>query len=313
MPSVKFGDRLHDCGESESLLDALLRGGEAIPHSCKAGSCGSCMMRAVDGVVPEKAQAGLKETWKARGYFLACVCQPQSDISVAAVADDVEVPASIVTVGDLGADVMRVCLRTRNEFLFRAGQYISLRVGGGLARSYSVASLPEDGILELHVRIYPNGRMGQWLKNEAKPGVAVSLIGPSGECFYVGGREQQPLLLAGTGTGLAPLYGILRDALRSGHSGPIHLFHGALRQSGIYLADELKRLASAHPNFAYTPTLFEQDGAIDRFVLSRLPKLNGWRAFLCGDPATVQTMKKRFFLAGIAMPDIYADAFLPSA
>ena len=43
-------------------------------------------------------------------------------------------------------------------------------------------------------------------------GTKAQIRGPAGECFYVPGRPNQPLLLVGVGTGLSPLYGVLREA-----------------------------------------------------------------------------------------------------
>jgi len=54
-------------------------------------------------------------------------------------------------------------------------------------------------------------------------------------------------------------------------------------------------------------------GPIGRIVANHIPELDGWRGFVCGDPALVQSLKRQLFLSGIAMRDIYADAFLPSA
>jgi NAD(P)H-flavin reductase len=148
----------------------------------------------------------------------------------------------------------------------------------------------------------------------------VALQGPSGDCFYVPGREDQPLLLAGTGTGLAPLYGILRDALARGHRGPIHLFHGALNPAGLYLREELTAIAGAHGNVRYTPAVLDaagergvETGPIDKVIAQWYPDLDGWRAFVCGDPALVQSLRKKLFLSGVASGDIYADAFVPNA
>ena len=196
---------------------------------------------------------------------------------------------------------------------------------GGLSRAYSIASLPEQGELELHVRRVPEGRMSGWFHNEARPGDRVSVLGPSGECFYTTGKEDQPLILAGTGTGLAPLYGIVRDALRNGHRGPIHLFHGALHRGGLYLVEELRRLAERHPHFKYVPAVLHADGAadehehgiavgpLDGVIAKKLPKLAGFRAYVCGDPGIVNTLRKKLFLGGVASREIYADAFLPTA
>jgi CDP-4-dehydro-6-deoxyglucose reductase len=313
MPTVRFGDFAGELQENESALDALLRSGAPVAYSCKAGSCGSCMLRAVEGDVPAAAQAGLKDSWKARGYFLPCVCRPAADLTAAPVDADAQVPARIAALESIGADVMRVRLQCEQPFEFRSGQYLTLLRPDGLARSYSIASLPAEEHVELHIRCLPQGKMSEWVRAEARAGDAVRVLGPSGDCFYVPGRPEQPMLLVGTGTGLAPLYGILRDALAQGHTGPIHLIHGAVREAGLYLRDELARLAAQHPNVTYTPTLLETDGPVDQVVLTRFPKLDGWRAFLCGDPAIVQGLRKKLFLRGMDFKEIYADAFLPAA
>lgn len=320
MPSITFEGQLFSVAEKESVLDTLLRNGVKAPHSCKAGSCGSCLMRAAEGTVPLQAQSGLKDSWKAQGYFLACVCRPETDIVVAPVGADAQLGATIAALNLLSEDVMQVRLRCDEQIAFRAGQYVTLLREGGLARSYSIASLPEDSEIELHVRRIAGGKMSGWLHKEARTGDRVSVLGPSGECFYVPGREEQPMLLVGTGTGLAPLYGILRDALRHGHRGPIHLFHGALHKGGLYLVEELRHLVHQHSHFAYTPAVLNGTesehltvGPIDQVVLKRFPRLSGWRGYVCGDPTLVQSLKKKLFLSGMASREIYADAFIPSA
>lgn len=319
--SVRFQHHSCTLETNESVLDGLLRLGVPVSHACKAGVCGSCLMRAVAGSVPARAQAGLKESWKAQGYFLACVCQPEGDLEVTSAASELIVEAEIGSIEYVSGSVLRVRLLCLAPFEFRAGQFVTLRrLDDGLSRSYSIASLPGEGQLEMHVRCIPNGRMSGWLAREARSGVRVGLLGPAGECFYVPGRHEQPMLLVGTGTGLAPLYGIARDALAQGHAGPIHLFHGALRPDGLYLREELARMAEEWRNFEYTPAVLDGGGvedvvvgAVDQVVLGRFPKLWGWRGFVCGDPALVQSIKKKLFLSGMAMRDIYSDAFLPSA
>lgn len=320
MAAIVFEGRSVALREGETVLDALLGSGELVAHSCKAGSCGSCLLRAVDGAIPARAQSGLKESWKTQGYFLACVCRPEEDLKVTRVGADAQLGATITALHRLSDNVIQVRLHCDSPMVFRAGQYVSVIREGGLSRSYSIASLPDQEDLELHVRRIAGGRMSGWFHDEAAAGDRVSVLGPSGECFYVPGREDQPLLLVGTGTGLAPLYGILRDALRHNHRGPVHLFHGAVHPRGLYLVDELRHLAAVHPHVEYTATVLQDGdggevevGAIDQVVLKRFPKLTGYRGFVCGDPGLVQTLKKKLFLSGMASRDIYADAFLPSA
>jgi NAD(P)H-flavin reductase len=161
--------------------------------------------------------------------------------------------------------------------------------------------------------------MSGWLFTEARAGDAVTIRGPAGDCFYTAGKPDQPLLLAGTGTGLAPLLGIGRDALLQGHRGPIFLYHGALNPGGLYGSDVMHALTATHPHLQYRPVVLEGEagngvvvGALDKVVLAAHPKLTGWRGFVCGDPGIVQLLKKKLFLAGMASRDISADAFVES-
>ncbi|HEX8819341.1 MAG TPA: 2Fe-2S iron-sulfur cluster-binding protein [Archangium sp.] len=319
MAKVRHEGQWYGLDEGESVLDGLLRQGVTVPHSCRAGACQSCLMRAERGEVPAKAQVGLKETLKARNYFLACACQPDNELEVAGAGADLRVPARILALERLSESVLCVRLRPEGAFEYRPGQYVSLLRHDGLARSYSLASLPDEDTLEVHVRRVAGGLMSGWLFDEARPGDVLELQGPAGECFYVPGRPEQPLLLAGTGTGLAPLYGIVRDALARGHTGPIWLFHGAVEASGLYLVDELRALQSRHDCFQYRPSVLRGPervgvtvGALDALIRETCPRPAGWRAYLCGNPDGVLSLRKKLFLAGLSLKEIHADAFLPS-
>lgn len=319
MTKVTLEGSTFELGPGETVLNGLLRNGVHVTSSCRVGACQTCLMRATQGAVPAASQYGLKDTMKARGYFLACVCRPEEDLELKGAGADIQVPASIVGLDKLSPTVVRVRLKTERAFDYRPGQYAVILRNDGLARSYSLASLPSEDALEMHVRKVPQGRMSSWLFDEAKVGDAVVLQGPSGECFYVAGQPEQPLLLAGTGTGLAPLYGVLRDALLQGHTGPIWLFHGAIEPSGLYLVSELRAIAEAHANVRYIPCVLRGEeagevrvGPLDQVLFKDLPKLKGFRSFVCGDPALVTALKKKIFLAGAPLRDIYADAFLPS-
>jgi len=199
---------------------------------------------------------------------------------------------------------------------------VTLSRADGLARAYSLASQPaaEHGCLELHVRVFPEGRMSSWLAGGQAPGQRVTLRGPIGECFYVPGNPAQALLLAGTGTGLAPLWGIVHEALASGHSGPIELWHGARSEDGLYLVRELLALAQAYPQLRYRRCVLQGTasagvavGSLDELVTASAESFAGRRLFLCGDPGFVQRLKRKAFLKGAAMREIHADAFLGSA
>jgi ferredoxin-NADP reductase len=321
MSIITWQGRALACAPGETVLDCLLRAGVPAASSCRTGACQTCVLRAARGRPPEASQKGLKETWRAQGLFLACQCVPEEDIEVAP-AD--ALPSADVTVRRIerhAAAVARIYLECASPFDYRAGQFIHLSRGDGLTRSYSLASVSgEDPLLEIHVKRVPSGAMSGFLHEALRPGDTLTVRGPAGDCFYVEGRPDQPLVLAGTGTGLAPLLGIARDALARGHRGPIRLHHGASARGGLYADAELRDLARRHPAFEYAPCVRDSDGeesgppvtvgSIDEAVLAVIRERRGCRVFLCGPPERVLGLRKAVFLAGVSMRDIHADAFI---
>ena len=48
MSTLTYRDRHLALKPQESVLDCLLRNGEALPYACKAGMCQACLVRTVD-------------------------------------------------------------------------------------------------------------------------------------------------------------------------------------------------------------------------------------------------------------------------
>jgi len=318
MTTLRYQQQSFELKAGQSVLDCLAGHGVPVPHSCRAGVCQTCLMRATAGNPPAASQAGLKDSLKLANYFLACVCEPKTDLTVA-LPDDAQssIHAIVRKLELLNHDIMRVELETSLPLYYRAGQFINLVHDSIHVRSYSIASVPRlDKHIQLHVRRLPQGRVSGWIHEELQIGQNIEIRGPAGDCIYVPGKSEQALLLIGTGSGLAPLYGILRDALDRGHSGPIRLFHGSRDLHGLYLIDELRELERRFPNFAYYPCLSGANvppgytsGRVHEAALRETPALKGWRVFLCGHPDMVKITRKKAFLAGASMQDIQADAF----
>lgn len=323
MPRIIYGGQSYVCNKQESVLDCMTAHGVTIPSSCRSGLCQTCMMRAVKGKVPLAAQIGLKPTLAAQNYFLACSCYPEEDIEVALPASGIgKITATVVEVTPLNAEIVCVQLRPGVKQHYQAGQFINLYKDAVTARSYSLASVPEiDDYLQLHIRKVPNGLVSNWVHETLRAGDSVVISEATGDCFYVPGKADQNLLLIGTGSGLAPLYGIVRDALSQGHRGIIRLYHGCDTVAVLYLVQELRALAARYPNFSYTPCISGTgsapsdvpggytSGMVLDIALAENPQLSGWRVFLCGNPQMVTTGKREVFFAGASMQEIYADPF----
>lgn len=323
MTQLKFNDDVFTVSSGQTVLETLLGNGIEVPNNCRAGACQSCLMQVTKGKVPEAAQKGLKDSFKAKGYFLACSCIPEENIDICIPdSSQLKTQATVKEINKLSDDVIELKIQTEDQYDYFAGQFVTLWRDDNLGRSYSLASLPEnDNLLTFHIRVIPNGAFSGWVDNELQVNDTMWVQGPAGDCFYTQGNAEQNLLLIGTGTGLAPLYGIVRDALQSGHTGDILLFHGALNQYGLYLHDHLTALSEQYIHFKYLPCVVEGDvdmpeniteGDIAKVIFEKVPKPSGWKAFLCGNPELVNDLRKKIYLAGCNMKDIYSDPFIPS-
>lgn len=303
--------------EHESVLDGLLNHGIDINYGCKSGVCQSCIMQATDGYIPVSAQQGLTDMQIRQGYFLACQCYPENNLFVTdkAVGQPM-VTGTVVSKRMLTPSIIQI--KVKADLDYQSGQFVNLRNPKGVMRSYSIASLPAEGLLEFHIKHIEQGEFSHWAKESLNVGDEIQLQGPQGECYLKARDKETPLLLAAMNTGLAPVLGILKQALSKHHTGPISLFIGAKDLSGHYLLDELAKLVSSHPNVqlhrvCLTGTRTDhniQEANIYQLIKETIRNTKGYQVYLCGAESFVKKLKKQCFLAGANMSDIFSDAFI---
>lgn len=73
-----------------TILEAALAAGIAYPHGCKAGRCGACKTRLLEGEVDllKHTPFSLTEYEKQHGLILACRALPRTNCAVRWVASD---------------------------------------------------------------------------------------------------------------------------------------------------------------------------------------------------------------------------------
>jgi CDP-4-dehydro-6-deoxyglucose reductase len=317
MALLIYGDRPVPIAPGEDVLSALLAAGIDAPHSCRSGVCQTCLHRA-EGEIPATAQQGLSEQQKAQGYFLPCVCAPTGPLNVLSIEDALgETEVRVLAIDRLTPTVVRLRLEPGAPFSYRPGQFLALVAPDSCVRSYSIASHPgEEAFLELHVRLLPNGRMSGYVAERLSVGDRLHIRGPFGTCFYDEADRDRPLILAGAGTGLAPLWGIAKDAISRGHRGPIRLYHGAREPSGLYLDEELRAFARERETFSYIPCALvaggPANGDLGAVVLEGEPQPDASAFYLCGGAELVNRLKRDLYLRGAKLSRLRSDIFLPA-
>ncbi|VVO43501.1 iron-sulfur-binding ferredoxin reductase [Pseudomonas fluorescens] len=309
MPELRVGERQWSVAAGSNLLDALNQAGVAVPYSCRAGSCHACLVHCLRGQPSDSKPDALTVEQRQCGWRLACQCQVVEDLQIE-IFDPLcdGLPAQVVGADWLSPSVLRLRLQPQRPLRYQAGQHLVLWAGK-VARPYSLASLPEeDRFLEFHLECGQSGEFSDAAR-QFKIGDPIRLGElRGGALHYDPDWQARPLWLLAAGTGLGPLFGILREALRQDHHGLIRVIHLAHDADEHYLAKPLAALAANYPNLqidlltaAELPVVLAQLRLVSRQTL----------ALLCGSPDSVDAFARRLYLAGLPRNQLLADVYLP--
>jgi ferredoxin-NADP reductase len=187
----------------------------------------------------------------------------------------------------------------------KAGQHVDVRLtaedGYQAQRSYSIASAPEDGRLELVVERLDDGEVSPYLTDELRAKDRLELRGPIGGWFTWEAREGGPLLLVAGGSGIAPLMAMIRHRAAAHSDAPVRLLYSSRSREETIYAEELESLAaggSGALEVIHTLTRSQPVGwtgysrRIDHEILEEVAPSPEQRplAFVCGPTPLVETV-----------------------
>jgi len=330
--SLANSDRSFSVAPGQSVLDAAIGAGLNLPHSCKGGNCGSCRARLLQGEIeyPNGRPLGLADAEVAEGFILLCQARARGDLCVetfeVTAPGEARIkrwPARIERIVPLAHDVMAVFLRlpVAEPFSFEAGQYIDIMLPGGRRRSFSIASPPHDSrLLELHVRRVAGGEFTERLFSQEMRSALLTIEGPLGQFVCrpsaAPGSTLAPMLMIGGGTGLAPLYSMMRHLIERGAHRDMHLYWGVRSERDLYAHAALEALARRAPGLRYSPVLSEASptwtgrrGWVHEAVIRDIERLENYDVYASGPPAMIAAIRSEFGLRGVPAARIFFDSF----
>jgi stearoyl-CoA 9-desaturase NADPH oxidoreductase len=186
----------------------------------------------------------------------------------------------------------------------RPGQY--LRIGAELNgirhwRAYSLTSDPDhpDGLVSVTVKYVEEGLMSPWFTRKAEPGQLVYLGDVEGE-FRLPDPLPERSLFISAGSGITPIWSMLRELERRGALDDTFHVHSAREPDLAIFGDYLRRMAGEYDGYTFHEQL---TGATRRLVPEDLDDLcPDWRerdAFLSGPRDMIDTFERHWDAEGI--------------
>lgn len=217
---------------------------------------------------------------------------------------------------------------------YRAGQLLTLILehnGHEVRRSYSLSSAPGvdspdvDSQLRLTIKRVVNGEISRYLLDTLRVGDVLTSLPPAGRFTLNEEEVVGDVVLIGAGSGITPLFGILKQVLHTQPDRRVILLYSNTRERSIIFRQELENLHQLHPDrFRLIHLLSSPSddwtglrGRLNNVMLERLlPDLigasdrNTLRFFVCGPGDYMRMVQFTLVFSGIRPEQIRRENFV---
>lgn len=305
---IQPSGKVVECQGNDTVLMALEKAGYALPNNCRAGACGECKVKVLEGQYDQGMvlDMALSDAERREGCGLMCMAKPISDEMVIEWGDADARPKLfppregvlfvVVDRRELTTRVLELTLRPVGKPIrYWPGQYVTLgdEREGISRRAYSISNAPRpDGELVLQVAHVEDGVTSGWVHETVKVGDSVKVNGAYGT-FIGDPSAETPVLCLAAGTGLAPILDLAEAALRRGYKKPVDLLFSARTVEDVYGVGIMAWWRAKHRKFDYKITLTQEEregylhGRIDTLLPKMYPDLSKYSVFIAGSPEFV--------------------------
>ena len=216
----------------------------------------------------------------------------------------------------------------RDSFVFRPGQYLTLRATIGdeeVRRSYSICSGVDDPGPRVAVKRVEGGLFSSWAHATLQPGHSIAVMPPEGR-FVLPPGDGRTVLAVAAGSGITPVLSMLKSLLTREPGSRFVLLYGSRSTAQILFRDDLEalkdrfmgRLSIVHVLSREQQDIPVLNGRLDAAKLaSLLPGLvpGGLAdyALVCGPGAMIDAVTQGLVAAGMPPGRILSERFTTGA
>ena len=324
------------CEAGDTVLGALERSGYALPNNCRAGACGECKTKVLDGDVDQGIvlDMALSQADRSEGYRLMCMAKPTSDVVEIEFGTDDARPKlfpprdrvlCVVTEKiPRTPKIMELRLRPVGDPIrYWPGQYLMVgnEQAGAPPRPYSIACAPRaDGEVVLLVSRVPDGKTSNWIHDELGVGDRISVAGPYGTFIGDPGTDT-PVLCLAAGSGLAPILALTDAALRRGFKLPVKVLYSARTADDVFDEGLVAWWTAKHRRFDFLVTYTGDDPPDGATHTGRVPDmladvqgdLSGHSVYIAGSPEFVDACVDAARALGAVDERVFVERYHPQS
>lgn len=203
----------------------------------------------------------------------------------------------------------------KSNFAFKPGQYISVHIPMGdhtEIRSYSICSAPSEEEISIGVKAVKNGKVSNYLFNNAKVGEELLVDYPLGN--FTVAPEAKTIVAFAAGSGITPLLSIAKSL--EGTDRKMHLFYGSKSLAETMFRKEIKELTQTTTQYFFSKEVDADHHAgrlnkvaVSEVIKSNLSLLRADAFYLCGPEEMIVASKEVLEQFGVKPEQIHFELF----
>jgi ring-1,2-phenylacetyl-CoA epoxidase subunit PaaE len=214
-------------------------------------------------------------------------------------------------------------------FRYKAGQFLTFLIpqhGHEVRRSYSMSSAPDaDDFPAITVKRVPNGEISRFWVHTVQVGDVLTALPPAGR-FVLEEPDGNPhdLILLGAGSGITPLFSIMKQALIEEQDNRITLIYASRNTKSTLFQDRIQQLQQQFPERLKVIQIHSQPsddwtGIRGRINNTRLEQLvsksllfqpERARFFICGPYELMRSIEITLHFMGFTSAQIRKESFV---
>ncbi|MDA7746218.1 NAD(P)H-flavin reductase [Psychromonas sp.] len=226
-----------------------------------------------------------------------------------------QMSCNVASIEKLNTFLYRIFLAPIGVANFKAGQYVSVIMGEGDKRHFSIANTPSSDLIELHIGATPENKYAMQVVEKMQSGETIEVEIANGDAFL---RENslRPIILMAGGTGFSYVKSLLEQIVESKMTNPVYLYWGVKEYSHFYFEEQAKNWADEHQNIHFHPVVElpeahwqGKQGYVHQAVLDEFSDLSEFDIYVVGRFEMAKIAREDFIKNGALIEHIYGDAF----
>ena len=198
----------------------------------------------------------------------------------------------------------------QNDFEYKAGQYITVKAiisDKEERRAYSIFSSPDESHFGVTVKKVSSGLMSNYLCNEVKEGDVIEIMNPEGRFYFEpDGDKRRDLIFFAGGSGITPIFSIIKSALENEPLSKVFLYYGNRDQSSTIFRKAIDDLADKYEGQFVVEHIYSREKTEDKKGFSLFKKSDKTKIGRIDSKMTKQifkelrdrTFERQYYLCG---------------